>query len=69
MFYLETVGWVRFENNARINPPPSGNATDLWDITGHAVSEHAGKVYLNTGAYQTQYDPINRTLSGSAWNL
>jgi hypothetical protein len=69
-FSLETVWLVTFNSDARIIPPASWLATDLWTTTGTIDSPYAGMIYLNSGStYQTNYDPVNRILVGNGWNL
>jgi hypothetical protein len=63
-FYIQTIGWATFDTGTRIIAPVSGNVTDLWSLSGTAMS-NAGIITLNG---TVQYDPTTKSLIGYGMN-
>jgi hypothetical protein len=63
-FWIDTIGWTRFNNTAVVAPGTGLNARKTWTISGYAWNDNAGWIDMN----DMEYIPDTLVLSGYAWN-
>jgi hypothetical protein len=63
-FWIDTIGWTRFDNTAVVAPGTGLNARKTWTISGYAWNDNAGWIDMNN----MEYIPDTLVLSGYAWN-
>ncbi|GAB0174490.1 MAG: hypothetical protein HHAS10_03690 [Candidatus Altimarinota bacterium] len=70
-YFVESVGWVNFDN-VELIPPANMSAMTPWSLSGYTWSENAGYIDFSTptdNSYDgVSYTPGTKVFSGFAWS-